>query len=125
MTKHYNKRYMEKRRRQLRSEMTECEKIMWKFLRGRRLKVRFLRQYSIDNYVIDFYCPELKLAIEVDGEIHENYRQNIYDKERQSYIEKFGIKFIRIKNEELLKNPQSAVEKIKIVIKDLEHRLSK
>jgi very-short-patch-repair endonuclease len=122
MTQHFNKKYMQKRRRQLRSNMTDCEKIIWKYLRGKKLNVRFLRQYSVDNYVIDFYCPELKLAIEIDGKIHEEAERMIYDKERQNHIEKYGIKFIRIKNEELLYNPKTSIQKIKFEIKELKLR---
>ncbi len=76
------------------------------------MKARFLRQYSIDNYVIDFYCSKLKLAIEIDGDIHDLQDQKEYDKNRQEYLENFGVTFIRIKNEELLGNPNKAFEKI-------------
>ncbi|WP_297843015.1 endonuclease domain-containing protein [Ignavibacterium sp.] len=119
MTKHYNKQEMKKRRRELRKNMTFCEKLVWTYLRKKQLKVRFLRQYSIDNYVVDFYCPKFKLAIEIDGDVHELKEQKIYDTERQSYLENFGIKFVRIKNEELLGNPDLAFEKIEKAIKQL------
>ena len=78
----------------------------------RQLGYRFLRQYSVDHFVIDFYCPELKLAVEIDGDVHEIPKQKDYDKARQKYIEAFGIKFIRIKNEEFLSNPNKVFEKI-------------
>ncbi|BDQ02295.1 MAG: endonuclease [Ignavibacterium sp.] len=110
---------MKKRRRELRKNMTFCEKLVWTYLRKKQLKVRFLRQYSIDNYVVDFYCPKFKLAIEIDGDVHELKEQKIYDTERQSYLENFGIKFVRIKNEELLGNPDLAFEKIEKAIKQL------
>ncbi|MCJ7552343.1 MAG: endonuclease domain-containing protein [Ignavibacteriaceae bacterium] len=62
MTKHYNKETEKETRRHLRKEQTYCEKIVWMFLRNRQmLGYKFRRQYSIDKYVIDFYCPELKL----------------------------------------------------------------
>ena len=59
MTKHFNKKSMQSRRRTLRENMTHCEKIVWFQLRKRQMGVRFLRQFSIDNYVVDFYCPKL------------------------------------------------------------------
>jgi very-short-patch-repair endonuclease len=62
--------------------------------------------------VIDFYCPELKIAVEVDGDVHEIPEQKDYDKARQKYLEKFGIKFVRIKNEEFLANPNKTFSKI-------------
>ena len=112
MTKHYNKIEMKARRRQLRTNMTYCEKLVWMYLRKRQMKERFLRQYSVDNYVIDFYCPKLKFALEIDGVVHEGREQKEYDRNRQSYLENFGITFLRINNEELLANPNKTFEKI-------------
>jgi very-short-patch-repair endonuclease len=112
MTKHFNKKEMQERRRQLRSNMTFCEKLVWMYLRKHKMKVRFLRQYSIDNYVIDFYCPALKLAVEIDGSVHDEITQKEYDIERQKYIEGYGVKFVRIRNEELSANPNKAFSKI-------------
>lgn len=83
MTKHYNKKSEQPKRRTLRKEMTFCEKIMWRHLRRKQLGVRFLRQYSVDHYIIDFYCPELKLAIELDGSVHDLTDQKEYDNYRQ------------------------------------------
>ena len=112
MTKLYNKKTEQEKRRSLRTNMTYCEKIVWMHLRKRQLGYRFLRQYSVDSFVIDFYCPELKLAIELDGNVHEIPEQKKYDKARQKYLEAFGIKFIRIKNEKFLGNPNKAFNSI-------------
>ena len=87
------------------------------YLRKRQYGYRFLRQYSVDQYVIDFYCPKLKLAIESDGNIHDLLEQKQYDKDRQNELEKFGITFVRITNEELLGKPNKAFEKIEKAIK--------
>lgn len=111
MTKHFNKKTQLEKRRKLRKNMTFYERIMWLHLRKRQLGYRFLRQYSVDHFVIDFYCPELKLAIELDGDVHNQPGQKEYDKARQGYLEKFGIKFIRIKNEEFLSNPNKTFKK--------------
>jgi len=119
MTRHYNKKSEQEKRRRLRSNMTYCEKIVWLHLRKRQLGYRFLRQYSVDQFVIDFYCPELKLAVEIDGNVHEIPEQKEYDIARQNYIEEFGIGFIRIKNEELLGNPNKTFQKIEETIKNL------
>jgi len=121
MTKHYNKKSEQEKRRTLRSNMTYCEKILWMYLRKKQYGYRFLRQYSIDQYVIDFYCPKLKLAVESDGSVHELTEQKEYDKERQSDLEKFGITFVRITNEELLANPNKAFEKIEMAIPSKKH----
>ncbi|MBN1639175.1 MAG: DUF559 domain-containing protein, partial [Ignavibacteriales bacterium] len=72
MTKHYNISSEKEKRRQLRQGQTYCEKIVWENVRNRRLLgLKFRRQYSVDKFVIDFYCPEHKIALEIDGEIHE------------------------------------------------------
>lgn len=121
MTKHFNKPEVKEKRRLLRQQQTLAEKIIWEHVRNRRLLgYKFRRQYSVDQYIIDFYCPELKLAIEVDGSFHDSEEQKSYDKIRQQRIENYGIKFIRIKNEELMSNPDMAFDKIETAIKALE-----
>ena len=121
MTKHFNRTSEKAKRRQLRKDQTYAEKIIWMHLRNRKmLGYKFRRQYSVDKYVIDFYCPELKLAIESDGSVHDLPEQKTYDGKRQEYLENFGIKFVRIKNEELFGNPNKAFEKIEMEIKKLE-----
>lgn len=92
--------------------MTYVERIIWIHLRKRQLGVRFLRQYSVDQYVIDFYSPEIKLAVEIDGDVHKFAVNKIKDKKRQKHIESFGIKFVRLTNEEFLGNPNKAFKKI-------------
>ena len=113
MTKHFNKRIELEKRRKLRKDETYVEKIMWMHFRNRQiLGYKFRRQYSVDHFVIDFYCPELKLAVEINGDVHEIPEQKEYDTTRQKYLEAFGIKFVRIKNEEFLGNPNKAFSKI-------------
>ena len=112
MTKHYNKKSEQQKRRSLRNNSTYCEKIVWLHLRKKQSGYRFLRQYSVDHFVIDFYCPGLKLAVELDGDIHNLPEQKDYDIARQKYLEAFGINFIRIKNEKFLGNPNKAFSKI-------------
>lgn len=124
MTKHYNKKSEQEKRRTLRKGMTFCEKIMWIHLRRKQLGVRFLRQYSVDHYVIDFYCPELKLAIELDGSVHDTPDQKEYDADRQEYLERFGITFCRITNDELMSNANMAFKKIEAIIKLINNNLN-
>lgn len=119
MTKHYNKKSEKEKRRTLRKGITYCEKIMWIHLRRKQLGVRFLRQYSVDHYVIDFYCPELKLAIELDGSVHDEPNQKEYDAYRQEYLEKFGISFCRIKNADIMGNANTTFERIEDAIQKL------
>ena len=98
---------------------------MWIHLRKKQLGYRFLRQYSIDHYVIDFYSPKLKLAVELDGDVHEQPEQIQKDKIRQRYLEKFRITFVRITNEELMGNSNKAFKKIEDAIKEIEAKIGK
>jgi histidinol dehydrogenase len=83
--------------REFRKNHTKTEQIMWEELRNRKfLNLKFKRQYLIEGYIVDFYCPELKLAIEIDGPIH--LQQIKEDELRQRDIEEKGIRFIRFKN---------------------------
>lgn len=117
MTKIYNRIDQKEKRRELRNSMPNAEKILWERLRRRQIKnKRFLRQYSVGKYVIDFYCPEIKLAIEADGDTHNSSEEIEYDKYRQSEIEVFGIKFLRIKNDEIFGNIEMVLKKIETTI---------
>ncbi|MHB1685757.1 MAG: endonuclease domain-containing protein [Ignavibacteriaceae bacterium] len=118
MTKVYNKKSEQKKRRQLRNNPTYTEKILWLSLRKRQVEgTRFLRQYSINKFVIDFYAPEIKLAIEVDGCSHIGKEK--YDLDRQMYIEAFNIKVIRFTDEQVGGNADRVVEEIKRIVREM------
>jgi very-short-patch-repair endonuclease len=120
MTKHYNKSSQTEKRRKLRQNQTNAEELVWRFIRNRQLLgYKFKRQYSIDHFVIDFYCAELKLAVEIDGVSHNTAEQKKKDIIRQKYLEDFNIKFVRIKDEELFGNPNKAFGKIESEIKSI------
>lgn len=101
-------------RRSLRKIIPEPENILWYHLRARRLNgIKFRRQYSIGRYVIDFYCPTARLAIEIDGDSHfESTKVRDYDQQRQKYIEACGIRMLRFSNQEVMKNLDGVLEKI-------------
>ena len=120
MTKHYNKTIEKEKRRKLRRNSTHVEELVWNFIRNRQLLgYKFRRQYSVDRYVIDFYCSEIKLAVELDGASHNSVEQKIYDLKRQKELEAFGIKFLLISDDEIFSNPNKAFEKIEKAIKNL------
>lgn len=120
MTKHFNKHTELQKRKRLRNNATKAEIILWKYLKNSQLKnIKFRRQYSIDQFVVDFYCPEIKLAIEVDGKSHFKEDQIPYDIERENYIKSFGIHFLRFTNEEVYKNIDSVLTQISLMVKDL------
>jgi very-short-patch-repair endonuclease len=109
----YNKTPMRQWRRDLRRKSTRAEAIMWKELRsGKDNKQKFRRQYSVNGYVLDFYCPKSRLAIEVDGGYHDNRETKIYDLVRQEYIEDCGVKFLRFKNDEITNDLEFVLGKI-------------
>lgn len=118
MTEIYNRKSEQNKRRKLRNNPTLAEKILWMSLRKRQiLGVRFLRQYSIDKFVMDFYSPEIRLCVEVDGDSHVGMEQ--YDAARQKYIESFDIKVIRFTNEQVISNPNKVVESIENVVREI------
>lgn len=118
MTKIYNKGSEKPKRRILRNNPTLPEEILWLSLNKRQIHgFRFLRQYSINHFVVDFYCPKLKLAIELDGDSHEG--KEVYDKIREEYIRSLKIKIIRFKNEQLMSNGNKVVEDIKRIVLEL------
>ena len=88
------------RAKELRREMTEEEKILWKHLRANRLNgLHFRRQQIIDGFIVDFYCHAAGVVVEVDGEIHE--QQVEYDAERDKILSARGLVMLRFKNEEI------------------------
>lgn len=102
--------------RQLRKDQTSAEEKVWELLRDRRLfGLKFRRQHVIEGFVVDFYCLERKLAIEVDGGIHE--RRKEYDRLRQQEIESKFNTVIRVKNEDIENNCVVLIGKIKEVIR--------
>ena len=90
------------RRRLLLRKMTTAERTLWAKLRGYRFNGhRFHRQTSIENYVVDFYCAEKKLILEIDGSVHLFYGKPESDLKRQNDLEKLGFKVLRFTNEEV------------------------
>ena len=101
----YNKKKGQKKRRYLRKNMPKSEVLLWTKLKNNQIHgERFLRQYGVGQYILDFYCPRLKLAIEVDGESHYTSGAEEYDKDRQKYIEAYGIQFLRFTNPDICEN---------------------
>ncbi|WP_445263742.1 endonuclease domain-containing protein [Rhodohalobacter sp. 8-1] len=99
--------------------MTKWEVILWNDLKGKNMlgfKVR--RQYGIDNFVIDFYCPELKLAIEVDGDVHEFTSKKLSDSRKNDLLKDEGIKLIRLNNYDLEDDYESIVLYLEDIFKE-------
>jgi very-short-patch-repair endonuclease len=93
--------------------MPKAEVILWSKLKSKGLDgYKFRRQYSVGKFVVDFYCPRLKLAIEADGDSHFCEESEVLDKERQNFIESFGISFLRFTNREIYENLNEVLAKI-------------
>jgi len=101
---------------ELRNNPTEAEQLLWHYLRQNELGIKFRRQHPASIYVLDFYAHSIRLAIEIDGSIHdlEDVKRN--DTERQQHLESLGIKFLRYSNEDVFKNLDKVIDTIKQTI---------
>jgi len=109
-------------RRELRRNQTKAEEILWKEVRARKLGVKFRRQYGIGPYILDFYAPSIKLAIEVDGRIHLKKEVQIKDRNRDAFLNRNEIRVLRIENEEIENELDKVLSKIKIELKLLDSK---
>lgn len=104
----HNRPYLKDIRRELRKEPTEAEAFLWKILRGKNINGRkFRRQHSIENYIVDFYCAEEKLVIELDGKIHLNQKE--MDFERDKRLKELGYNVLRFENERVFRELEKVV----------------
>ncbi|MFI5252398.1 MAG: endonuclease domain-containing protein [Bacteroidota bacterium] len=105
MERIFNRKDQTETRRMLRNHATVSERILWSKLKSRQiLGYKFRRQHGIGPYIVDFYCPELELAIEIDGETHSTAAELEYDSDRQRSIEGHGIRFLRFTNKDVTEN---------------------
>src|SRR3990167_9702644 len=88
------------KRQRLRALLTKFEYMMWQELRRRKLGFKFRRQFNIGKYIVDFYCHELRLIIEIDGDVHDDQKE--YDAYRDEWLEKQGCMVVRFTNEQVL-----------------------
>lgn len=101
-------------RKELRSRLTPAEATLWKFLQRSQLDGRkFRRQHSVGNYILDFYCPEERLCIELDGAAHFTEAGVEYDNERTAYLNSLDIKVVRFENKMVFKRLEAVLEEIK------------
>ncbi len=104
---------LRKRARELREKQTPAEEVLWELLRNRQVaNLKFRRQHQIGPYIVDFFCKDLKLVVELDGEVHSEEAQVKKDQKRQAYLESLGFDVLRFDNDQFLNNPQAALEQI-------------
>lgn len=94
----------------MRNNQTEAERLIWSRLRRKQLVFQFRRQFGIDKYIVDFYCPEKKLVVELDGSFHRKRRE--YDKERTECLNRLGVRVLRFWNNEVIEDIDLVVGKI-------------
>ncbi len=115
----YNHKTLKERRRDLRNNQTEAEKLLWQHISQDKISgMRFLRQYSAGPYILDFYCAKLRLGIEVDGEVHNKEERKLYDKDREKFLKNLNIEIIRFWNSDVLNNIEDVKMKIRNVAKN-------
>ena len=104
-------------RRLLRRTETPCEMQLWKRLKGKQLDgYRFRQQHGFGPYVLDFYCPSLRLCIELDGEVHDSEEVRQKDADRTLFLKENKIKVLRFRNEEVETDIEDVLKRIRLFI---------
>ncbi|PKD42769.1 endonuclease domain-containing protein [Rhodohalobacter barkolensis] len=120
----YNPKFKE-RARFLRNNSTKSERLLWKYLKGKQmLGFDFHRQRPVDQYIIDFFCQELYLGIELDGYTHHFVETAKKDVQREKRLSKFGVKIIRFWDDEVFKDLDNVLRVIKHTVEERKSELS-
>jgi very-short-patch-repair endonuclease len=110
----HNKHELKEIRGTLRNNLTAAEATLWTLLKGKQLGgKKFRRQHSVGSYILDFYCPSAKLAIELDGEHHFTAEGQTADAIRTRFLESLNIKVLRFENEEVFQSPEGVLDEIR------------
>jgi very-short-patch-repair endonuclease len=112
MTILYNRFDQTAKRRKLRNSMTKPEHLIWMHLKSRQLGPKFRRQYGIGPYIVDFYCRETRLAVEIDGDSHFTDSGLVHDAIRENYLQNAGIHTIRFTNIDVMRNVSAVIQRI-------------
>ncbi len=113
MNKKHDPPQSKEHRKELRKNLTPAEAFLWKQLKGQQFNgLKFRRQHGIDNYIVDFYCAEENLIIELDGEVHMNATTEEKDHKRTERLTAMGFKVIRFENKMVFENLPSVLMEI-------------
>jgi very-short-patch-repair endonuclease len=104
------------RSRELRQEMTPAEKILWNELRGNKLEAHFRRQQVIAGFIVDFYCHAAGLIVELDGSVHD--KQIEEDAQRDKVLKEMGLRIVRIRNDEIVRDLSAVFGKIRALVSE-------
>jgi len=115
---HYNPELVNLAKK-LRNNLTLGEIALWREIKGKKMGVRFSRQIPIDRYILDFYCKDLQLAIEVDGSIHFEEGHEEKDNQRQTRLASLGVTVIRFSDTDVKNNLSYILAELKVQIESL------
>lgn len=115
----HNRTPLEQKRRTLRKNSTKAKRILWSKIKNSKLGHQFRRQHSIGPFIVDFYCPKLRLIIEVDGWVHWEGMQPHKNEKRQQYLEKFGFTVVRFTNDKVLDDTEGVLYNLQLICKQL------
>jgi len=111
----HNKKELLIKRKKLRLNLTPAEAFLWKYLKAKQLEGRkFVKQHSIGNYIVDFYCASERLIIELDGEVHNNPEAVKHDQKRTKYLNSLNFTVIRFENKMVFDYLPSVLQEIKV-----------
>ena len=116
------RRDLKDKARRLRNESTYSEILLWQEIKNKHLGYQFHRQVPLLDYIVDFYCHEIQLAIEVDGKCHDSLLAKRYDAKRQSRLEECGIKFLRFNDARMKGDINKVVEEIRTWIEGMQQK---
>ena len=102
--------------RDLRRSQTDAEIVLWRRLRSSQLGAKFRRQHSVDSFILDFYCAEALLAVELDGGQHADLDRARYDRSRSDRLQSLGVRVLRFWNTDVLQNIDGVLETIRTAL---------
>ena len=121
-TRHRINPITRKHAREMRHPQTPAEATRWQQLRNRNLEFKFRRQHPIERFIIDFYCAEVKLCIEIDGDIHLEQEQQEYDSARTEVLASIGCSVIRFANNDVRYNIDAVAQEILDICGERKHK---
>ena len=109
----HNQPIQKRKRQYLRNNATKAERMLWEELKNNRIGFKFRRQHGIKGYIVDFYCPKLKLIVELDGMVHDFRKQRERDYLKEKELEKLNFKIIRYNNFDIIENIDEIMTNLK------------
>lgn len=123
MTEIFNRGYHKSLRKWLRNNATLAERVFWNHIKGKQLAgFKFKRQCGIGNYVVDFYCPKIRLIVELDGGIHNDPQVKERDLMREEYLFSLGLHIKRYANEDVLYNIGEVLDDMEGICEELQRK---